>query len=92
MSDNFFLIADAGLHAIIQIDAQTASLHTIDTRPFSIGIPDAVAYDHVDKKVYWSDLILETINSANLDGSDAKVIVNTGEGMVATKYSFPPHE
>ena len=81
VSDNFFLIADAALNAIIQIDAQTGNLHSIDTRPHPALFPAAVTYDHAEGRIYWSDWILETINSANLDGSDAKVIVNTGESM-----------
>ena len=85
VSDNFFLVADAALNAIIQIDAQTGNLHIIDTRPLPLPFPTAVVYDHADKKLYWSDLLLETISSANLDGSDAKVIVQTGEGMAVPR-------
>ena len=72
VSDNFFLVADAALNVIIQIDAQTGNLHTIDTRPHHVLFPAAVTHDHAGGRIYWSDLTLETINSANLDGSDAK--------------------
>ena len=42
--------------------------------------PIAVAYDHVDGKVYWSDVSHKTINSANLDGSQATQLLHTGDG------------
>jgi hypothetical protein len=42
-----------------------------------------VAYDSVDKRVYWTDVKLgkETIESIQTDGRHRRVVLSTGLGM-----------
>ena len=80
VDDNFFLICDSIISAILQLDVITGNVHTIDIGPYPMSAPIAVAYDHVEGKIYWSDIQLKTINSANLDESQATQLLHTGDG------------
>jgi hypothetical protein len=65
---------------VYQVDLASGGEYVIPIETVSVQNPYAVCYDPVDERVYWSDVDTHTINSAQLDGSDAKVLVN-GVGM-----------
>ncbi|XP_025082123.1 low-density lipoprotein receptor-related protein 4-like [Pomacea canaliculata] len=73
----FLLVTDThnGIH---RIDIDTGSNVTI--RPIGLQDPLGIDYDPVDGRVYWSDIEDETIRSANLDGSDARLVRNIIHG------------
>nr|AYH91780.1 deleted in malignant brain tumors 1 protein [Pomacea canaliculata] len=76
----FMLIANTGLRAIQRIDMATISNIVL---PMS-GLlnPVAVDFDPITNRVYWSDVAERTIRSANLDGSNVRLVFNFGTGAV----------
>ncbi|XP_025082085.1 low-density lipoprotein receptor-related protein 4-like [Pomacea canaliculata] len=73
-----FLLVTDSYNGIHRIDIDTGSNVTI--RPSGIQNPFGIDYDPVDGRVYWSDTEDETIRSANLDGSDARLVRNIIHG------------
>ncbi|XP_025082097.1 low-density lipoprotein receptor-related protein 4-like isoform X1 [Pomacea canaliculata] len=73
----FLLVTDKhnGIH---RIDIDTGSNFTI--RPSGLHNPYGIDYDPVDGRVYWSNVWEKTIRSANLDGSDARLVRNISQG------------
>ncbi|XP_025082122.1 low-density lipoprotein receptor-related protein 4-like isoform X2 [Pomacea canaliculata] len=71
----FLLVTDTynGIH---RIDIDTGSNVTIS--PDGLRNPFGIDYDPVDGRVYWSEK--KTIRSANLDGSDARLVRSIGQG------------
>ncbi|XP_025080445.1 tolloid-like protein 1 [Pomacea canaliculata] len=67
----FLLVTDTynGIH---RIDIDTGSNVTI--LPNGLDNPYGIDYDPVDGRVYWSNAEEKTIRSANLDGSDARLV------------------
>ncbi|XP_025082096.1 low-density lipoprotein receptor-related protein 4-like [Pomacea canaliculata] len=73
----FLLVTDTN-NGIRRIDIDTGSNFTI--RPSGLHNPYGIDYDPVDGRVYWSDVVEKTIRSANLDGSDARLVHNISQG------------
>ncbi|XP_025082095.1 low-density lipoprotein receptor-related protein 4-like isoform X2 [Pomacea canaliculata] len=74
----FLLVTDFD-NGIRRIDIDTGSNVTI--RPNGLHNPYGIDYDPVDGRVYWSNLEEKTIRSANLDGSDARLVLNISQGV-----------
>jgi len=63
-ADNFFIVADAYLRNIYQVDATSGV--TAQLLPFSkVSEPSALAYDSTAKLLYWADFPACTINRYN---------------------------
>ncbi|XP_025084199.1 low-density lipoprotein receptor-related protein 4-like isoform X2 [Pomacea canaliculata] len=73
----FLLVTDTD-NGIRRIDIDTGSNVTI--RPDGLQDPFGIDYDPVDGRVYWSNQQDGTIRSANLDGSDARLVHNISQG------------
>jgi len=72
-SDNFFIVADSGLRNLYQVDASSGA--TAQLLPFGVASnPIALAYDHVAKFIYWTDVIGRTINRYSLLTNNNTVI------------------
>ncbi|XP_072435639.1 low-density lipoprotein receptor-related protein 2a isoform X3 [Chiloscyllium punctatum] len=41
-----------------------------------LGAPDGIAYDWINKRIYYSDYLNQTISSIKVDGSDRSIIAN----------------
>ena len=74
--DNFILVATDDVHCIAQLDIPAQQVHIFDTA-LDMAMVIHVAYDPVEEKVIWFDILHGTISRARLDGSDAKVLVHT---------------
>ncbi|XP_022085864.1 low-density lipoprotein receptor-related protein 6-like [Acanthaster planci] len=68
-TEHFILVADSSLNTIYQVDAATTSYNVSALPLGELDFPVAIAYDHVDGMVYWTDRALSAIGRAKLDGS-----------------------
>ncbi|XP_025082244.1 low-density lipoprotein receptor-related protein 4-like [Pomacea canaliculata] len=73
-----FLLVPESYNGIYRIDIDTGSNVTI--RPNGLHNPYGIDYDPVDGRVYWSNTEEKTIRSANLDGSDARLVRSISQG------------
>ncbi|XP_072048536.1 low-density lipoprotein receptor-related protein 5-like [Amphiura filiformis] len=85
VEDDFIIVADLANHTIwtgpVVHDAQ---LELTEIPTIDLFRPTAVDYDPVDGKLYWTDITRDTINRANLDGSNEEVLfyfLTTPEGL-----------
>ena len=63
--DNFFIVADSYLYNIYQVDATTGT--TAQLLAFGVASkPIALAYDSTAKLLYWTDIVVHTINRYSL--------------------------
>jgi len=81
-ADDSFIVADGRLRNIYQVDPSTGA--TSQLLPFGAAArPRAVAYDSHAKLLYWTDVILHTINRYSLLTNSSTVIyrdpTNTGK-------------
>ena len=80
-SDNFLLFTDSGLRTIFQMDV-TDSTFPFTALPIEdLGYPFALTFDSVERKIYWSDIAKQTINRANLDGTEREEILGPYNGI-----------
>ena len=83
-TDNFFIVADAYLSNLYQVDASSGAVAQL--LPFGAARrPAAVAYDPDAKLIYWTDVIAHTINRYSLLTNSTTVIYsdpsNAGKHM-----------
>jgi len=72
-ADNFFIVADAHLSNVYQVDASSGA--TAQLLPFGAASwPLAVAYDPAARLIYWTDRIYHTINRYSLLTNTSTVI------------------
>lgn len=41
-----------------------------------LGAPDGIAYDWINRRIYYSDFVNQSINSMSVDGSQRTVVVH----------------
>lgn len=46
--------------------------------PTDLGSPEGVAIDHLSRTVFWTDSVKDRIEVASLDGSQRRVLVDSG--------------
>ncbi|XP_077977473.1 low-density lipoprotein receptor-related protein 4-like [Glandiceps talaboti] len=61
---------------IFHIDVLSPTLQYVPLPLTGVGTPVAVDFDYVDNKVYWLDLVFDTINRASLNGNDREIILS----------------
>lgn len=74
------LVTNTGPNVIIHIDIDTISNFNIPLD--GLQNPMDVDYDPPTGRIYWTDSEEKTIRSANLDGSDIRLVRNLEEGQV----------
>ncbi|XP_006813888.1 low-density lipoprotein receptor-related protein 5-like [Saccoglossus kowalevskii] len=73
--DHFMLVADSqGL--IYHVNTLSPSERHIPLPLSDINNPIAVDYDPVENKLYWTDYGLNTVNRANMDGTEREIIAS----------------
>jgi len=91
-ADNFFIVADAYLSNIYQVDASSGAMAQL--LPFGTAYyPLAVAYDRDAKLIYWTDAARNaTINKYSFITNSSTVIYrdpsNTGKDIRLTYVKF----
>ena len=83
LQDNL-LVGDAGKGQIYFYNVQADTVSALDIPP-QTNIQD-VACDPVQSKVFWSNLVDDTIESANLDGSDLTVVKSFPRGKITSLH------
>lgn len=73
-------VTNTGPNVIIHIDIDTISNFNIPLD--GLQNPMDVDYDPPTGRIYWTDSEEKTIRSANLDGSDIRLVRNLEEGQV----------
>ena len=89
VQDNFLLVVDSLEHGVFQIDLAAGSAWKI---PLSLqSNPIAVAYDPLDSKIYWTDVMDKLVKRANLNGTAEEVVNSLHRRMwsfAQSKYTF----
>ncbi|XP_071950063.1 low-density lipoprotein receptor-related protein 1-like, partial [Antedon mediterranea] len=81
MADNFYLIADQEKHAIFQMRGNEPFEYT-GLNLGEIVTPEAIAYDPLERRVYWIDGSI--VQRSSLDGSNVESIIKD-ENIIAPK-------
>ncbi|XP_077986726.1 low-density lipoprotein receptor-related protein 5-like [Glandiceps talaboti] len=74
-TDNFLLVTDTQ-GVIFHIDLASPTLDYIRLPLSDVSNPIAVDYDHVEGKLYWTDVRQKTINRASLNGKNRETILS----------------
>lgn len=74
-------MTDTTYKSIFQVVIDTGEIHAIAVQDIEIHNPFGIEFDPVDRRVYWSDLITKSINSARLDGTEAVQLLQLSSGM-----------
>ena len=83
--DNFFIVADAYLRNIYQVDATSGTMAQL--LPLGAALlPAALAYDSTAKLLYWTDVKAHTINRYSLVTNTNTMIYR--DPANAGKYEF----
>lgn len=46
--------------------------------PLDLGSPEGIALDHLGRSIFWTDSQLDRIEVAKMDGSQRRVLFDTG--------------
>ena len=82
VEDNFLVVADTDDKSLYQIDLSDGSSWKIPVT--EMNYPVAVAYNHVDTRVYWIDVRDEIVKRSFLNGTGEEIIsvLHTGDVVV----------
>ena len=72
LSDNFLIVADSGRRNLIQIGLDSGQMVLI--LPVKLTAPIAVAYDSINRVVYWTDVAQRSIGKFALSGATTNSI------------------
>ncbi|CAH1788963.1 unnamed protein product [Owenia fusiformis] len=89
MDDNFIILVDTFQDSVFQIDANDPNNYRLVTKTGSN--PVAIAYDPVDKRIYFTDVDEKTIRSVGLDGSGSEIIKKLGADSVPDGLAIEPN-
>ncbi|CAH1788964.1 unnamed protein product [Owenia fusiformis] len=89
MEDNFIVFVDTLLESLYQMDTHDPLRYrkVAKTGPN----PVAVAYDPVGKRIYFTDVNEETINSVALDGTDLKIVKKLSAVSIPDGLAIEPN-
>ncbi|XP_072024307.1 uncharacterized protein [Amphiura filiformis] len=84
MQTGFILVADlVGAIHVAPLDTLSGTLSFQSLPLGTLGIPVAVDFDPVHKKVYWTDVFFDAISRCSLDGSNKELVLDLGTGSTA---------
>ncbi|XP_070534743.1 uncharacterized protein [Ptychodera flava] len=75
-ADSFLLVGSYYNRDILRVNLQSPSFEYASLHLEKIDRPTGVDFDSVERTVYWADQDYDTINRADLNGSDPEVIVS----------------
>ncbi len=73
-TDNFILVTDSSHDDVFMYSIKTSEVSLI---PIEIhSSPIAIAYNHLEQKIYWTDVATKQLRRASLDGTGQEVLLS----------------
>ncbi len=72
--DNFLLVTDSSHKDLYQYSMNTSEVSLIPVEIHSN--PIAIAYNHLEQKIYWTDVATKLLRRASLDGTGQEVLLS----------------
>ncbi len=87
-TDDFLLVTDSNSEDLFQYNLNTNEVSLILVKIDSHTV--AIAYHHLEQKLYWTDAEAEVLQRASLDGTGQEVLLSLPAGQHTTHlYGVP---